>query len=1704
MLRYCKFFFLGFFILATSIAGYSQFITTWQTTDTEITIPTTGVGYDYNVTWTNLTNGGVGDGSTLSEIGNFTIMGLTDGDIYQVEITGMFPRIYFNNSGDKDKILTIEQWGSNQWTSMANAFYGCSNLTITDLNAPDLFLAFDLSQMFRNASSINADLSSWDVSNVELFNGMFRGASLFNGNISNWDINGAEEMSSMFSFASSFNQDISGWRPDNVTTMASMFAGATVFNQPINTIVANGTWITSSVTNMNQMFSVAVAFDQDISNWNTANVSNMTSMFSGASAFNRDISSWDISDVTSLVNLFRNARAFNQDLSAWNALIGNITNMSGMFEGATDFNQNINGWDVSNVTNMDDLFRGTTFNSDISGWNVSSVRSFHSMFNNNTAFNQDISGWLLNTISSIDMRLMFDGATAFDQNIGGWDMSRVNNLVRMLDNSGLSIENYDNLLIGWSIQPLSSNENLGASGLFYCARATARQEIIDNLGWTINDAGQGCIVVFEGDDTTGPEIFNGQANPIDFGSINMGASKTYSFTIENRLAVDLTNFNVVPILGSLVFSVTTPVLPVTITAGNTQIIEVQLDGLTIGDPFNETLSITSDNFPDPFEFNLIGAVTATAQPEIAVFEGSLTTGNIIIDDVSSYDIGTELRGTDATNQITIENKGSAVLNISSFAISGSAFSLNPSSPVAILVDGTLIITITLDGSIGAFYSETLTITNDDSDENPFDFEITGIIQGPDIAVFKGTTIFNPQIFDGQSTPVEFGTSPEGVDIVYQLTIGNYGPVDLSISNISISGSAFSVTSTVPSLIAAEFDGIVSSAPLEITLSGAVGGSFSETVTIVNDDDDESNFTFIVEGAISDPNAPKVYWSEQNGNEINRSDLDGTAPEQYHAEALYEPRGIAIDSLNNIIYWTNEWGQIRKGEIDATGLINVTDFMNDGINLPREMGGLSLDVAGDIIYWASIYDGEIKSAQLSSPDPANVTITSIVTGLENPTSVTVDVAGSQLYYTTNFNNAGADDNIASLHVVDIAGSNDMVLTSDQINGEEFTYRDVKLDLASNKIYWSAGGDNEFNEIGVIYTADLSDISGTKLSFATFNENPLGIDLDLKNGKIYWVESSTYMEPDLIQRANLDGTMQENIVPQSNSILSRPQFIALDVSSLITGCASPPTANAGTDQTICEGGDATLVASFAGAATSIGWTTSGDGSFDDATSLTAVYSPGAADITTGSATLTLTTDDPDGAGACIAATDDLLLTINQAAVVGAGADQTICEGDVATLAASLGGSAATVLWTTAGDGTFDDNTSLTAIYTPGSADIIAGTVTLTTTTDDPDTTGPCLAATDDMIIAIDLAHTVDAGVDQSVCLNDQVNITGVLSGSATSAVWSSSGDGAFVDVNVLTTVYTPGVADNSFGSVSLSLTTLAGLACSDIADDLIISISQPITVVDQAASLDVAATITVDVTNGATLNAGDVLTTTLVTNPAKGTAIINASGNIDYTAAAGTVGADSFEFQLCNQCNQCSSATIEISINNVPPTADIPSSSVVAGEAVAINVLDGIFDDNGNLDLSSLIIISQPNPSGAPASLDVNGLLTVDYTNINFAGTDQVGLEICDVDGLCSQFIVTIEVAPPGVVVYNAVSPNGDGKHDFLEIQNAELFPGNQVKILNRWGNIVFDMTAYDNASNRFEGKANNGSSGDLPPGTYFYTISLGDGSADITGFFTLRR
>jgi len=118
------------------------------------------------------------------------------------------------------------------------------------------------------------------------------------------------------------------------------------------------------------------------------------------------------------------------------------------------------------------------------------------------------------------------------------------------------------------------------------------------------------------------------------------------------------------------------------------------------------------------------------------------------------------------------------------------------------------------------------------------------------------------------------------------------------------------------------------------------------------------------------------------------------------------------------------------------------------------------------------------------------------------------------------------------------------------------------------------------------------------------------------------------------------------------------------------------DAGSDQSICSGNTAALSGASNGGVNCT-WSTSGDGSFADASSLSTTYTPGASDISTGSASLTLTCD---AAAPCTGnAADSLNLIISQSVAIGTNpSDDEVCAGGQASFSVGASGGSLSYAW------------------------------------------------------------------------------------------------------------------------------------------------------------------------------------------------------------------------------------------------------------------------------------------------------------------------------------------------------------------------------------------------------------------------------------------
>jgi hypothetical protein len=311
-------------------------------------------GYNYYVYWHKVGDysiNGVGGPYT----GDATILFPKSG-IYRLVISGEFPAIYFNMSGDALYLLDVEQWGIQKWKSFAFAFLACLNVQFSAIDAPDWSKLEDDSMMGAfTFTNFNASVNNWDVSKIRDFRSMFW-STLFNRPINNWDVSQATSLRGLFGAVAAgapfttrhhslFNQRLDKWDVGNCENFQSTFQRCLYFNQDING------WDVSKAKNTRWMFTYALSFDQPLSDWDVSSVEDMSFMFHGKnpippSYFPPDYAEWPES-------------VANPDVSNWNT--ASLVEAAGMFRYAKKANPDIRNWTLKNVKTLHQFALGSNF-----------------------------------------------------------------------------------------------------------------------------------------------------------------------------------------------------------------------------------------------------------------------------------------------------------------------------------------------------------------------------------------------------------------------------------------------------------------------------------------------------------------------------------------------------------------------------------------------------------------------------------------------------------------------------------------------------------------------------------------------------------------------------------------------------------------------------------------------------------------------------------------------------------------------------------------------------------------------------------------------------------------------------------------------------------------------------------------------------------------------------------------------------------------------------------------------------------------------------------------------------------------------------------------------------------------------------------------------------------------------------------------------
>uniref|UniRef100_UPI0015CE5FF2 DUF7507 domain-containing protein n=1 Tax=Winogradskyella costae TaxID=2697008 RepID=UPI0015CE5FF2 len=194
------------------------------------------------------------------------------------------------------------------------------------------------------------------------------------------------------------------------------------------------------------------------------------------------------------------------------------------------------------------------------------------------------------------------------------------------------------------------------------------------------------------------------------------------------------------------------------------------------------------------------------------------------------------------------------------------------------------------------------------------------------------------------------------------------------------------------------------------------------------------------------------------------------------------------------------------------------------------------------------------------------------------------------------------------------------------------------------------------------------------------------------------------------------------------------------------------------------------------------------------------------------------------------------------------------------------------------------------------------------------------------------------------------------------------------------------------------------------------------------------------------------------------------------------------------------TIEVAnIGNVTATDVIISEQIPSGYDYVSHI-----STTGNISYSDITgewILVQLDPDQVEIlEITVEVLGFGDYLNIAYIDSSVGGIDVNEVNDESSA-----EVDPICLTIYNEFSPNGDNVNETFVIDCLERYTDNKLEIYNRWGNLVYSKRGYLNDWNgSSNGRSVINKSDELPVGTYYYVLDLGDGSDPRVGWVYLNR
>jgi VCBS repeat-containing protein len=155
----------------------------------------------------------------------------------------------------------------------------------------------------------------------------------------------------------------------------------------------------------------------------------------------------------------------------------------------------------------------------------------------------------------------------------------------------------------------------------------------------------------------------------------------------------------------------------------------------------------------------------------------------------------------------------------------------------------------------------------------------------------------------------------------------------------------------------------------------------------------------------------------------------------------------------------------------------------------------------------------------------------------------------------------------------------------------------------------------------------------------------------------------------------------------------------------------------------------------------------------------------------------------------------------------------------------------------------------------------------------------------------------------------------------------------------------------------------------------------------------------------------VTAAKVSDPANGTAVVNADGTFSYTPNPDWSGVDSFTYRAIDSTGGSDPATVTITVTpvNDPPVGLADAYTTTQGAALTVNAADGVLKNDTDVDhpASALSAVSATTPGNGTVTLNANGSFTYTPTAL-FSGATTFTYRVSDGVAQSAPVTVTITV------------------------------------------------------------------------------------------------